>query len=136
MRKYSCWLKTLAPSSQDDRTHPHRDHRKQGLAGALVANSLMRKVPFVNIEIWEDTPQFTDRSLGIGLSNLAIVQALEQIIPSARQLVTPDVEATDGSGSDGDSTHHLCCVLNVPMQRTGVCAIRIRHWSQRRHLLH
>ncbi|KAI1760780.1 FAD/NAD(P)-binding domain-containing protein [Hypoxylon sp. FL1150] len=64
-----------------------------GLAGALVANSL-RKIPHVDVRVYESAPEFSERGLGIGLSKLAL-QALEEIIPSATDLLRNDAGAVD-----------------------------------------
>lgn len=64
-----------------------------GLAGAIVANSL-RKTPLVDVQVYESAPEFSERGLGIGLSKLAL-QALEEIIPSATDLLRSDAGAVD-----------------------------------------
>ncbi|KAI0202319.1 FAD/NAD(P)-binding domain-containing protein [Astrocystis sublimbata] len=63
-----------------------------GLAGALMANSLMKNLPTASIQIFESSPEAPGRGLGIGLSRFAL-QALEQIIPSAADLLKSEAGA-------------------------------------------
>lgn len=66
----------------------------RGVAGALIANSLLRKVPLVDVQVYESSPEFSECGLGIGLSQFAL-QALEQIIPSATDLLRSNAGAVE-----------------------------------------
>ena len=56
-----------------------------GIAGVTVASALL-KHPHVDIQLYESSPQFSERGAGIGLSDLAL-SALDDIIPSAVDLL-------------------------------------------------
>ncbi|KAI1171482.1 FAD/NAD(P)-binding domain-containing protein [Nemania sp. FL0916] len=64
-----------------------------GLAGATVAKSLL-SIPHIEVNVYESAPQFSERGLGIGLSQLAL-QALEKIIPDATSLLKRDAGAVE-----------------------------------------
>jgi salicylate hydroxylase len=65
-----------------------------GLAGILMANALVRNTPHVDVQVYESAPTFSERGLGIGLSKFAL-QALEQIIPSATDLLKSNAGAVE-----------------------------------------
>ncbi|KAH8891216.1 salicylate hydroxylase [Thozetella sp. PMI_491] len=77
-----------------------------GLAGVITANALV-KIPHLEVHVYESALEFSERGLGIGLSDLAL-QALDEIIPSAIHLLktkagavaTAAARVVIGSGSE------------------------------------
>jgi 2-polyprenyl-6-methoxyphenol hydroxylase-like FAD-dependent oxidoreductase len=63
-----------------------------GVAGAVMANFLLRKVALADVQVYESAPELSGRGLGIGLSRFAL-QALEQVIPSAVDMLKSDAGA-------------------------------------------
>lgn len=63
-----------------------------GLAGVLIAICLARKLPLADIQVFESGTERSQRGLGIGFSRIAL-QALEQIVPSAAELLKSDAGA-------------------------------------------
>ncbi|KAI0813185.1 FAD/NAD(P)-binding domain-containing protein [Xylaria sp. FL0064] len=69
-----------------------------GLAGTLMASYLSRTAASVDVQVYESAPEFSDRGYGIGLSRFAL-QALEQIIPGASDMLKSDAGAVKTGAS-------------------------------------
>lgn len=68
-----------------------------GIGGICVANALFKK-PNLNVHVYEAAPEFSERGAAIVLAT-NVIDALEAIVPSAREVVLASVGTVPMNGS-------------------------------------
>lgn len=79
-------------------------HRWRGLAGAALANALVR-VPQVDVHVFEPAPTFSERGAAVGLATNAQL-ALAQILPSGTDVL-------DKAGAVPMNSSRIILVRNI-----------------------
>lgn len=79
-------------------------HRWRGLAGAALANALVR-VPQVDFHVFESAPTFSERGAAVGLAKNAQL-ALDQILPSGTDVL-------DKAGTVPMNSSRIILVRNI-----------------------